>query len=487
MNALSLRTVYSWRYALALAVVGVAGYAYFGTGAPAGATLTIVPGDFLQQVRVSGTVIPARDANLGFAANGRVSGVYAQVGQHVSAGTILAETENGDLRAALAEDEADLAALTAGARPEERAVADAAVANAKANLATAVQNAYTVADDAIHNRADALFTNPRIDPKLSFSVSNAVLVNTITNDRIALEPVFVKWAALIAALSEADIADAALHTQKYLAQVTALLADLNTAVNQGMANQTTTAATLSTYNTSVATARTNVNAAATTLASYVAALSTAEKNLALTRADATSESIAAARATVAAAQAALAKTRVVAPFSGIVTRLDAKVGEIISPTTPVISLQGNGIFHIETYVPEVAIAGVAVGNSATTTLDAYGLSVAFPAVVVRVDPAETVKDGVPTYKVTLAFRTADPRIRSGMTANVTLVTGTLPNAIVIPEGAVSEENGSSYVSLIKEGEIVKRSVTAGLSPALGQVAILSGLSGGDVVLLEPAR
>ena len=139
-------------------------------------------------------------------------------------------------------------------------------------------------------------------------------------------------------------------------------------------------------------------AAAATLTADIAAVRSAQKALSLEQAGSTGDAIAARQAAVASAtaevenaRALFAKTRVTAPFSGVVTRMDAKVGEIISPTTAQISLQSDGIFEVETYVSEVSIAGVAVGNSATTTLDAYGSAAPFSSTVVAVDPAETMK------------------------------------------------------------------------------------------------
>lgn len=109
------------------AVLVIGGFFVFGgNGDDIGATLTVTRGDFAQQVSVSGSVIAAKDVDLGFATSGRISGVYASVGRRVGAGTILAETENGDLiatlsqrRFALTEAQANLAALRAGTRPEE--------------------------------------------------------------------------------------------------------------------------------------------------------------------------------------------------------------------------------------------------------------------------------------------------------------------------------------------------------------------------------
>jgi HlyD family secretion protein len=481
---------------LAVAVVG--GYFFIGRGGNLGSTFTVTRGEFREQVRVSGTVTAAEDADLGFAASGRIIGTYASVGQHVSRGTVLAEIENGDLlavlsqkRSALARAEADLASLRTGTRPEEIALAETAVTSAQAALVNAIQNAYTTADDAVRNRIDTFFVNPRTSPKLSFTVANANLENAVERDRAAAEPLLLQWALLVSGLTSGNAVDVAGQAQANAAQVSRLLADAGLALNQAVPDQTVSAATLTTYSTSLATARTAMNAAITTLTASVSALETAKSTLLLKQAGPTSDAIAAqeavvagARADVQSAGATLGKTRVLAPFSGTVTRMDARIGEVTSPTESQISIQGDGLFQIETYVPEVAISRIVPGNPATTTLDAYGPSVEFGAIVVAVDPAETMKDGIPTYKTTLAFLSADDRIRSGMTTDVIIETGVLRDAVVIPSGAV--EAGHT-VSVVSNGVVEKRPVTLGPSPALGQAHILSGLSAGDVILLTPAQ
>lgn len=476
-----------WKYALlGVAIVGFGAYMLFGRGGNVGATLTIIPGDFAEEVNVSGTVIAARDVDLGFAANGRIAGTYVRVGERVGAGTILAQTENGDLIAALSEAEANLASLKAGTRLEEVEIASVAVENAKKALIAAVQSAYTVSDDAVHNKADSFFTTVRTDPKLSFTVSNLLLKTKVEQEREAIEPALISWSALVSQLTAENAAASARESQNYLKQVVTFLSDANAALNQAVADQNTSADTLSSYASTLATGRTNVNSAATTLADDIAALDSALRTLALKQAGSTAENIRAQEAVVRAAAASLAKTRIVAPFSGVVTRMDAKVGEIVSPSSSLISMQSDGVFQIETFVPEVAIVRIATGNLATTTLDAYGSSLEFPSKVIAVDPAETVKDGVPTYKATLSFLTADPRIRSGMTANVRITTRTLPDAIVIPQGAVKNSQDGASVFVVTKGGATERPVTLGTSPALGQVEVLSGLSAGDVILLTPS-
>jgi RND family efflux transporter MFP subunit len=327
---------------------------------------------------------------------------------------------------------------------------------------------------------------------LAFTVANANLKSVVERDRAAIEPLLQRWALSASKLTNESAAGAAKQAQADAAEVSKLLADISLALNQAIPDQVVSATTLATYNASLAVARVGMNTAITTLTTSVATLDAAGSTLLLKRAGSTPDAIVAqeavvagARADVQSAEAELRRTRVVAPFSGKVTRMDAKVGESASPTDSQISMQSDGLFEIETYVPEVSVSRIAPGNPATTTLDAYGSSVEFGATVVSVDPAETVKGGVPSYKTTLSFLVADDRIRSGMTTDVIIETGVLRDAIVIPLGAVGTSAASRFVSVVSNGVVERRPVTLGPSPALGQAHILSGLSAGDVILLAP--
>lgn len=484
-----------WRVATVLLVLIIGGSVWFiQKGAYTGATLTITQRDFYERVSVSGTVTAAKNVDLGFSANGRIQAIHVAVGGRVSAGTVLAETENGDLAALLTQAKANLSTVISGTRPEELSVATAAVTSAQDALLDAVHNAYTAADDSVHNKLDIMFNiaeslavNPPEDPKLTFRTQSDSLRLEAEHSRAAIDVVFRDWSLLEAALVPGNVMASAKQAQIYLGQVTTLLADANAALAQSVADQRASAATLATYAAALASARMSVNNAATALTAAMGSLDAAEKTLALKKAGSTQEAIAAQQAVVANAEAALGKTYVVAPFDGVVTRMDAKVGEVVSPSRSEISMQSDGVFQIETYVPEVSIARIAAGNPATTTLDAYGPAVEFASVVIAVDPAETMRDGVPTYKTTLSFLSPDPRIRSGMTADVRIQTGVLRNAVVIPAGAVGDKNGSPYVSVVHRGVVESRSVTLGPTPALGQAQIVSGLSDGEVILLTPAR
>ena len=141
----------------------------------------------------------------------------------------------------------------------------------------------------------------------------------------------------------------------------------------------------------------------------------------------------------------------------------------------------TGAFQIESYVPEINIALIAVRDKASVTLDAYGEKI-FPASVVSIDPAETVRDGVSTYRAMLQFDAQNPLIKSGMTANVSITTDTKESALAVPQGLVVYRDGKMFVRVLVDKSTVEREVTLGGVSSLGEVEILSGLKEGDTII-----
>lgn len=125
---------------------------------------------------------------------------------------------------------------------------------------------------------------------------------------------------------------------------------------------------------------------------------------------------------------------------------------------------------------------LAVGGAARVAFDAYPTAV-FPAKIVRVDPAETVVSGVPTYKAVFVFLKADQRIRSGLTATVDIVADDRSGALAVPQRAVSTRGRDAFVSVVgSDGVTSERRVGVGLRDVLGYVEILEGLAEGERVV-----
>jgi multidrug resistance efflux pump len=140
---------------------------------------------------------------------------------------------------------------------------------------------------------------------------------------------------------------------------------------------------------------TNVqNSAASLVKLKESAVAQAEANLSSKTQPVRDVDLAPLRASLNAAAVAYAKTRLISPIDGVVSKQDGKVGMIISPNLPVLSVISEGGFQLETLVSETDIAKLAVGNKADVTLDAYGSNAIFPATVVKLDPAATTENGV---------------------------------------------------------------------------------------------
>ncbi len=501
----------------AAVILGGAAFIAFSDRGPQFETLTVKAEDFIQQVSVSGTVVPAQQVELGFTQSGRIARVSVKVGDRVAAGRVLAEIDSGDLYAQLLQREAALEAqkakllsLQQGTRPEEILVAEgnverdaAALAQANAALADALRDAYIKADDAIRNKLYQFVSNPRTNPQINIVSSDTQAVVDANSSITTVEAALVAWAADNATLAtETDLSGHVVRAQTRMNQTTTLLSTVSRVLGSAaLTNITQT--TLDAYIASIATARTNVSTASSALTTAVtaqksaaAALASSQNTLALKKAGTVPADIAAqaaqvkaAEADVANARAMLAKTLITAPFAGVITKVDAKAGKIVSPNTPEITINTASAFQIESYIPEVNIAYVKVGDAAVVTLDAYGSEVPFAAQVVSIDPAETIRDGVPTYRALLQFDTDDVRIRSGMTANIVVTTAEKSGVFSIPQGLVTERSGRKYVKVLDTDgtTVIEREVSTGAVSSLGNIEILSGLDEGDVVVVSEAN
>lgn len=496
-----------------LVVLGAAAYAWSVSSSRSDVvTFAVKKGEFVQQVTVSGKVVAARDVDLSFVQGGRVTKVNVAVGDRVAIDTVLAETANSDLKAtvlqkqAILESEAArLQALKNGTRPEEIAIAETDLASKRTQLTQsrqalidAMQEAYVVSEDTVRTKVDIFFNNPKTNPQLTFTSANAQFDDSLESGRIAIEQALVEWKALLPLLSpQSDLARETGRVQELLIFMSSYLEQANYTLNQAVPFGVNTATVLGGYATGIATGRvsmSNATAAFTTAVTAVksaeSAVSTSLDTLALRKAgvvqadiDAQASQVKAARAVVDDAKAKLEETVIKSPFEGIITKVEAKVGAIAQAQVPQFSMISEGNYQIESYVPEINIALVEVGDTAEATLDAYGDQELFPVKIVAIDPAETVRDGVSTYRALLEIQSGNDKIKAGMTANVIITTDKKDAAISIPQKIVITEGPVKYVDVLVGGNRMRREVKTGLVSSLGNIEILSGLMEGDLVVI----
>ncbi len=242
----------------------------------------------------------------------------------------------------------------------------------------------------------------------------------------------------------------------------------------------------------------SINAAQAKLDSAQNAVKTAEGNLesaqaklAKIKAPPQEADVALARAQLNQAEAFLSKVEhqltkasLIAPCDGIITEIKKEEGEQVQTmiADPVISLLCLGKFQIEVDIPEADITKIKLGDPVEISLDAFPDEI-FTGKVIKIDPAETIIQGVVYYKITVGFDKIDERIKSGMTADVEIITKQKENVLLIPQRAVLIKNGKKIVRVLdNKGKIKEVEVETGIRGNEGEIEILSGLKEKDKVI-----
>lgn len=126
-----------------------------------------------------------------------------------------------------------------------------------------------------------------------------------------------------------------------------------------------------------------------------------------------------AQAQVMAAQANLSNYALTAPFDGVVAEVAVKAGEQVSPETRIVSVADTSAWMIETTdVTELEVVKLSVGQNVTFTADAID-GVTMNGVVTEISQSSILQGGDVVYTVRIAAQNVDPRVKWGMTVEVT--------------------------------------------------------------------
>ncbi len=448
--------------------------------------------------------------------------------------------------AAIVQEENILAELQRGSRAEELVIARTAVLNAertyedvkisfsnttekaKADLISSYDGAFTSAQSSVVSAKNALvviseiqqtrFTDPGVGaPALStakstaikklFNVSNAggwtaEFVSDLSSG--VFQEVQDMQINIDTKQNEEEMTNELLQTLEALSAVS----DTLDAVPILSTFSTTDKTNLSTQKTTVSAAITALSAklqvidvqkAANTsaLASASASVTTAENTLQqaknellLKEAGSTPETLATQISRVAAARAAKEliqaqiNTMILrSPLEGIITKQELRKGVFVQAGLHVVSVISKNSYEVEIFVPEVDIAKITIDDSVNITLDAYTDDDIFPAQVMSIDPAETIIEGVATYKVTISFiDSKDERIKPGMTADAVIFTDEREMVLAVPTRAIITEDAQKYVRIPEGNEIKKIPVETGMKSSSGYVEITKGLKEGETII-----
>ncbi len=207
---------------------------------------------------------------------------------------------------------------------------------------------------------------------------------------------------------------------------------------------------------------------------YQAALATAE----------TSE----ARQAVITAQ--LERTRLVAPFPGIIAEIHGELNEYVTPsppgipTLPAIELLDVSCFYVTAPIDEVDAAKIKVGDKARITMDAFA-DQHFAARVRRIAPyVLDLEKQARTVEVEVEFTDLKEgqNLLAGYSADVEIILEERSNTLRIPTQALLPGN-RIYVYQPKTGRLEERTIRTGLSN-WDKTEVIEGLQPGERVVLS---
>ncbi|MDD2382123.1 MAG: HlyD family efflux transporter periplasmic adaptor subunit [Mariniphaga sp.] len=189
---------------------------------------------------------------------------------------------------------------------------------------------------------------------------------------------------------------------------------------------------------------------------------------------------------------ALIAADIVAPNDGIMmyarTRNGRKirVGDHVNQWNPTIATLPDMTTPVsETFIEEIQITKINIGDSATITIDALPGKI-YNGVISKIANIGQEIAGFESnvFHVLIQLNGSDPELKPAMTSNNNIIIHSLQDVITIPRECLFAENGNNFVYLKKAGEIYKHPVISGMENET-VVVIESGLSMQDKILFSP--
>lgn len=213
----------------------------------------------------------------------------------------------------------------------------------------------------------------------------------------------------------------------------------------------------------------------------------ASANMTLRRAQVTASQAQLKTADIAVqdAETRLKEMQIYAPIAGTVLDVAVEVGTLVSSAltnvsggSSVMTLADLSNLRIVGAIDEAQIGRVAPGQRVEIRVDAYGDRV-FQGVVDRVSPLGKETSSVVTFDVEIVVQDKDASLlRSGMSADVEIVTAEQKDVLLVPLLAVQSAGKRRFVRLASgEERPIKTGATDGT-----RMVVLEGLSEGDAVL-----
>ena len=462
----------AWKFVLGPLIILTLSMTACGTGGSSTADqvqqTAVVRGDLTTNVSGSGKIALVQDAKLSFGSAGKLEIMNIQEGDKVSKGQVLAKLETDALEVSLASALVSKDSAEVGLTQAQIALDAAYVTQIQA------QSALTAAQfslDKIQAVADITDAITKIQTQIDTTeanISQALIAGD--SDNVAAGREYIKDLQV----------DLAQQTKK-----------LNILLGKSEYANYTAELTFSPYQTydrlvveSVRMKELAVEAAQKVVDESGSGITVAQQNISKAQ-----DAITLAQKNIDYIQKQIDDSTITAPFEGVVAARYYKQGDIVpSPlytAQTVIYLVDTADLEVDANIDELDASTVQAGQTAEISVDALpGASLEGKVSVISVIPnAQAAAAGTTAYVAKVLFSVPEGMaVKTGMNANVKIVTGDRKGVLLLPSEAIKKDSqGQTYVEVMSNQAVSKQPVTIGESAGT-QTEIVRGLNEGDKVV-----
>ncbi|MEP6745458.1 MAG: efflux RND transporter periplasmic adaptor subunit [Gemmatimonadota bacterium] len=191
-----------------------------------------------------------------------------------------------------------------------------------------------------------------------------------------------------------------------------------------------------------------------------------------------------AHARYATAELNLRRTEIRAPFPGIVAARPARVGDMVSPGTLIVTVVDPASLRLEAQVPVDQLAAIKIGTPVLFTVSGYE-GRQFRGIVARMSPA--VDPATRQVPIVVRLPNDQGQLVSGLFIEGRVATRSRAG-ITVPTSAIDQRGLRPVVYRVKAGHLEKVEVTLGFEdPVAERMEILTGLTAGDTLVVGTAQ
>lgn len=176
-------------------------------------------------------------------------------------------------------------------------------------------------------------------------------------------------------------------------------------------------------------------------------------------------------------QAAIAKTEVRAPFSGVIGLKNVSLGAVISPATTIATLQQIDQLKIDFTVPEKYTDAVSVGDVIKFTVD--GQDETFNGKVYAIEPK--IDEATRSVKIRAQVQNSKAKLYPGAFAKIDLGLKSIEGAYMVPTQSIIPEARNKKLIVVKDGKADFRVVQTGVR-SQSYIQVTDGVNEGDTIV-----